>query len=132
MKILEFLSFRGRAGRNEFWKFVFIVQFPVQIVIGCVMVYLVAKYDTCRLTCSEMSCADICCFLGGMIALGIVSVLSIGVTVRRLHDLNLSGWWLVVIIVLNSIKVLRVPSLVIGGIVLGCIPGSGGCNRFGE
>ena len=132
MKILEFLSFEGRARRNEFWKFVLIVQLPAQIVVGCVMAYLVAKHGTCRLICSEMSRADICCFFGGIITLGVVSVLSLGVTVRRLHDLNLSGWWLVVIITLNSITILRIPALVIGVVVLGCMPGSDGRNRFGD
>jgi uncharacterized membrane protein YhaH (DUF805 family) len=64
---------------------------------------------------------------------------SIAVTVRRLHDRNLSGWWIlgfaVIAFVLMLIPLIG-PLLVLAGeiayIVILALPGTSGPNKYGE
>lgn len=61
-------------------------------------------------------------FLGMLLALGLL-LPSIAVAVRRLHDTERSGWWLLIGFV-----------PLVGGIVLlvfMCLDGTSGANRFG-
>ncbi|MCQ2410949.1 MAG: DUF805 domain-containing protein, partial [Elusimicrobiaceae bacterium] len=68
--------------------------------------------------------------------------LGITLSVRRLHDMNLSGWWLLGIIILgiflNLVTMFAFPALAgtvpgIGGLVLSAVflsvPGTAGANR---
>ena len=48
---------------------------------------------------------------------------SLGLSVRRLHDINFSGWWVLV----GFIPVIGVVAL----IVFACIPGTEGDNKYG-
>jgi uncharacterized membrane protein YhaH (DUF805 family) len=50
-----------------------------------------------------------------------LSVLS--ACVRRLHDLDFSGWWALLLLIFTFLP---------GLVVLGCIPGDTGENRFGS
>lgn len=70
----NFAGFDGRAGREEFWHFTL-----VNVVI-CVVLYI--SYH-------------------GLWAIYAMLVLmpSIAVSVRRLHDIGRSGWWLLIAVV---------------------------------
>lgn len=46
----------------------------------------------------------------------------VAVTVRRLHDIDFSGWWLLL---------LAVPFAGIAPIIMICLRGTAGANRFG-
>lgn len=120
-------SVKGRACRSEFWWFMLAL-----ILTEIAMVFVI------------MLLPQIGPLLGG--AFFIVStVLSITVSVRRLHDLNLSGWWILVLFVLNFaggfgaaagaavVQFTGGLSLIalIVFIVLFCRRGTVGWNRFG-
>lgn len=73
----KYLVFEGRARRTEFWMFA-LINFIISIVLG---------------------------FVGGVVGIGsslrviyslAVLLPSIAVAVRRLHDTDRSGWWLLV------------------------------------
>lgn len=72
-----FFDFRGRASRSQFWWFMLFI-FLVNLVVSLLVSVLPQK-------------------VGGSLSL-IVSLLlfppNLGVTVRRFHDRNLRGWWL--------------------------------------
>ncbi|MEG0129001.1 DUF805 domain-containing protein [Clostridium sp.] len=76
----KYADFNGRARRKEYWYFNL-----VTILIAFVTVSL-----------------DYLLSLGGLVSviytLGIL-VPSISVTIRRLHDINLSGWWYLILLV---------------------------------
>ncbi len=103
----EYVTFSGRARRREYWMFVlFNIVFGIvlQIVDG-VLVSVVG--------------------IGGLYLLYSLAVLlpGISVTVRRLHDIDKSGWWFWIALV-----------PVVGVIVLlvfECLEGTKGPNRFG-
>jgi uncharacterized membrane protein YhaH (DUF805 family) len=100
----KYASFEGRAPRAEYWYF-HLFYFVTQLVIG----FLVALANG----------------PGAITGLAVLAFIlpSIGVTVRRLHDLGRSGWWY---------WLLLLP--IIGGIVLFvwmCTRGTRAGNRYG-
>ena len=77
----KYATFSGRARRSEFWYFV-LFTFLVGIVTGIVDSILGTDYDGTS---------------GGLVnTLGSLALLlpSVAVAVRRLHDIDRSGWWI--------------------------------------
>jgi uncharacterized membrane protein YhaH (DUF805 family) len=107
-------DFDGRAVRSEFWwwiLFVTLLQVAASIVLT---VFLIVFQD-----------AGFLQWLGVMIFMIVALALilpSIAVSVRRLHDRDLSGWWyLLGFVPLGSIVLF----------VWYVLPGTPGPNRFG-
>ena len=73
----RFAKFDGRAGREEFWWFVL-----ANVLVFIVLAILVAISDIFWIL-----------YIGYAIA---VIVPSIALAIRRLHDTNKSGWWLLI------------------------------------
>jgi uncharacterized membrane protein YhaH (DUF805 family) len=138
----KYATFSGRARRAEYWWY----------ILGLVVAYIVAMIIDNLLGLSGM--------VGGVygpaamiVALGTL-VPSLAVAVRRLHDTNRSGWWMLLVIVpyvimgvsfgmaagsddpmgaLASAGLVSILAL-IGGIVLLIflvLEGTKGDNRFG-
>ena len=100
----KYAVFDGRAGRQEFWMF---VLFSVIVSIIVTIIGNVIHLP----------------FLGGLYGLAVL-LPSLGVEIRRLHDIDKSGWWVLIGLV-----------PLIGGIwllVLLCLAGKPGPNRFGS
>jgi uncharacterized membrane protein YhaH (DUF805 family) len=124
----KFCTFSGRANRAEFW--LFLLSFGViQIILYYINKALGLEHIPFSLTGtyqagSTMGSAGETIYLGYPLVLFLVYCLipSIAVTVRRLHDRDMSGWMLL----LNVIPL-------IGGIILlvfYLLPGTPGPNRF--
>jgi uncharacterized membrane protein YhaH (DUF805 family) len=107
----NYVNFSGRAMRSEYW------YWTLFVIVGGIVASVI----------------DMAVFGAGAMSgsLGIVSVLfnlavllpSIAIGVRRLHDLDRSGWWLLL---------LFIP--LVGAIILivwFCTRGTPGPNRFG-
>jgi len=107
----KYAVFSGRARRKEYWLF---VLFNIIISIALTVI------DTMTGTFSKEASAGL---LSGIYTLAVL-IPGIAVAVRRLHDIDRSGWWLLIILI-----------PVIGAIVLlvfmvqNSKPGE---NRFGE
>ena len=99
----KYAEFGGRARRTEFWMFA-LINFIVSLGIGFVEGML---------------------GMGGMLA-GLYSLAvmlpSLAVSVRRLHDVDRCGWWLLIALV---------PLLGIILLIFFCIDSKPGENRFG-
>ncbi len=100
----KYADFNGRARRQEYWMFVlfyiliYVALFVIESIVGSFGILVL------------------------VFSLGLL-VPSIAVTIRRLHDTERSGWWILIAFV-----------PVVGGIVLlvfMCLDGTGGPNRFG-
>ncbi len=73
------VNFKGRTGRVEFWYFVLLVwlsSIPLNLLAG------------------DGSALGVFGGLVLLIAFAALSIASIAITVRRLHDINRSGWWI--------------------------------------
>ncbi|MBO7611102.1 MAG: DUF805 domain-containing protein [Elusimicrobia bacterium] len=101
----HFFDFKGRAGRKVFWLF----------TLNTIIIDLVLSY-----------------FLNNLGVVGVIlsvafSILlffpTLGLDVRRLHDINLSGWWVLIFI----IPILGFVAL----LVFACTPGTEGENKYG-
>ncbi len=98
----KYAVFSGRASRQAYWMF-FLFAFLTSFAIGFVIGILQA------MTHAELM------FISNIYALALI-IPSISVGVRRMHDSDRSGWWLIV---------------PIAGLVFLCVPSTKGPNRFG-
>ncbi len=99
----NYATFTGRAPRSEYWYFV-LFQALANLVVG-----IIAARAGSNL-------------LGGLVELALfMPALAVGV--RRLHDIDRSGWWLLIGVI-----------PLIGWVMLliwACTKGTLGLNRFG-
>ncbi|MGE0666283.1 MAG: DUF805 domain-containing protein [Sphingomonadales bacterium] len=102
----KYADFNGRAPRSEFWWF-YLAVIIAYIVVGIVGGLILGRFAGALI---------------GLLGLAII-VPSLALTARRLHDVDKSGWWMLIAIT------------GIGGLVLlywYVQPGTSGPNRFGE
>lgn len=81
----KYAEFSGRARRKEYWMFA-LMNFLISILISIVGAVI---GDTDGLIAVSLS---------GVYAL-FIFIPSLAVTVRRLHDTNKSGWWILITLV---------------------------------
>ena len=81
----KYLSFSGRASRSEFWFFYLFV------LIGYIICFTLIMAVSFKLF-----------WLMGAFMIGII-LPSLGVSVRRLHDVNKSGWFLLLPVPFNIV-----------------------------
>jgi uncharacterized membrane protein YhaH (DUF805 family) len=102
----NYVGFTGRARRTEFWMFA-LVNFIVLLVL-----YVLILATKSGIFAVLLWLYDLAVLLPGL-----------AVQVRRLHDTNKSGWWILIGLV-----------PFVGGIVLlvfDCLPGDQGPNQYG-
>jgi uncharacterized membrane protein YhaH (DUF805 family) len=103
----NYVNFNGRAARSEFW-YCFLFTVLVSIAAGLIDAALFPASDVSPVS----SLAGLALFLPGL-----------AVSIRRLHDLDRSGWWyLLIFIPLIGLIVL---------LIWNCTRGTVGPNRFG-
>lgn len=117
----NYVNFRDRAPRSEYWWFA-LFNIIVSIIVGLVEMKLGLASGIMAMGDGSMSAS----FAGGPLSIiwALANILpGIGVSVRRLHDTDRSGWWLLIGLI-----------PLIGAIVLlvfMCSRGTAGPNRFG-
>lgn len=79
----QYATFDGRARRREYWFFA---------LFNCIAIFVLALIDGMAGTFSEEAGFGL---LSGLYLLGVL-LPNIAVTVRRLHDTNRSGWWILI------------------------------------
>jgi uncharacterized membrane protein YhaH (DUF805 family) len=82
----KYAVFSGRARRKEYWFFV-LFNILISIALG-VIDNLTGTYD------AKAGVG----LLGGLYSLGVL-IPALAVSVRRLHDTNRSGWWLLIALI---------------------------------
>ncbi|WP_447905640.1 DUF805 domain-containing protein [Stenotrophomonas sepilia] len=109
--LTRYAQFTGRAGRSEFW------WFQLFIMIISIPLYLLSFYAGYS---GSQGLALVVTGLGVVMWLAFV-LPSIAATIRRLHDTDRSGWWLL----LGFVPFVSLVLLVF------LLPGTPGGNRFG-
>jgi uncharacterized membrane protein YhaH (DUF805 family) len=107
--VKNYVGFSGRAGRREYWMFVLVYML---IYIGLAILTAIMPNMLAKL----LGLVTLVFAIGLLIP-------SIAVGVRRLHDSDHSGWWMLLMLV--PLAGLYVLYLLI-------IEGTSGSNRFGE
>ncbi|KPL69725.1 hypothetical protein SZ64_17985 [Erythrobacter sp. SG61-1L] len=140
----RYFDFSGRSRRKEFWMFTllnvilacvlagpFYVQMFSAIFTSAQMAGQGVEYDESVMAASMLSSPVLIAMVGiyGIYAL-FALIPSIAVTVRRLHDRNMSGWWYLGFILLSLIPFVGF-LVTIAFLVILCLDGTAGPNRFG-
>jgi len=103
----NYVNFTGRAARSEFWYW---TLFAILASIAGELIDL-ALFSSSSTFTPVQTLVNLALFLPGL-----------AVSVRRLHDLDRTGWWLLLIFTVIGIIVL---------LVWDCMRGTVGPNRFG-
>jgi len=120
-----YFSMRGRTSRRLYWLFGFIPLvaggFLSGIGLGIARTYV----------------APLAFLLAAVVLLFLMVWVSIALHAKRLHDIGLSGWWLIAV-ALASLAIAYFLSPPVGQlsslamwVVIGAVPGAAGANRFG-
>lgn len=113
LKVLKnYVGFDGRARRKEYWMF---TLFNLIIMVALMALQMMAT------SISEGATMAVSLLLM-LYALGVL-LPSVAVTIRRLHDIDKSGWWILIAFV-----------PFVGGLILlvfEVMEGTRGDNRFG-
>ena len=135
----------GRASRREFWMFTLFVWIVAIVMIGLLIGVAGASALSFGEGFNPAEAGGLLAGAGiGMMVFMLVfyvwalltGVASLGVTIRRIHDLNYSGWFLVLYYVVAVVAMLISKwlylLLAIGWIVVMCLPGTKGANNYGK
>lgn len=123
-----FFKFQGRASRSEFWWF---------------MLFIALINGASTLILNQLP-ARVAASIGLIISLLLLPP-NLGAAVRRLHDRNMRGWWLLLPIGAvffwllsggpaapqNPLTSLVSLSMSLAYLIILCLPGKNGPNRFG-
>ena len=124
-------TFSGRMRRREYWwKMFLIVSVLVGVIVSAITLEFIAKV-VYRI---EMP-AGVKSMLVGIVIVTTIfcNVFAIPVSVRRLHDFDLSGWWYLAFFLPDFIPDAPIRSVASIALllILGGIDGTCGPNRFG-
>ncbi len=143
----RYFEFSGRSRRTEYWWFLF---FTVLVIIALLLGMFGIAFDSLRSLIEGEGLAATPAFedfspgFWVLIALFALFALasfipSIAVQIRRLHDLNVSGWWYLAYIVAGAV-VGEIPqagdalgsAATLGWYAWMFFPGTKGPNRYGD
>lgn len=80
----HYFDFEGRASRKHFWMF-FLIYFILSIVVGIIAGIIAGVLGTPIIGSA----------ISGLFSLALLGPY-LGIAARRLHDINKSGWWLLI------------------------------------
>jgi len=133
MPLRRYAEFTGRSRRKEFWMWM-LLNF---LVFGAIMIAFGATGGFARFAGLDPAnpfgvYGALFSGVGILIAVWwlVTFVPNIALVVRRLHDRDMSGWWYLGIFVANFIPIINMVAG-IGFLVLMCLEGTRGSNRFG-
>lgn len=134
MPYSRYAEFSGRSRRKEYWMytlFTFLVMIPFGIMMFAGMPNLAELGDPAMAASTESPGA---LFWVGVVGITIFAlgsfIPSIAVTVRRFHDRDMSGWWLLGFALLSAIPYVGWLFSIVQ-IVIMALAGTPGSNRFG-
>ena len=129
----RYAEFTGRSRRMEYWMFTLLNV----IIVTVLMIVALGAGGAASLVQSDAAdpSAGLAALFGGtgllILIYGLaVLIPSIAVTVRRLHDRDMSGWWYLGAIIGGMIPFVGF-LISIAFLVLLALPGTPGPNRFG-
>jgi uncharacterized membrane protein YhaH (DUF805 family) len=132
LPLKRYADFSGRSRRKEYWMFM-LLNFVIYLVLLSFMLAggfsLAAMGDPAAVPQAPGALFWVGAGLLGIWGLAIM-IPSIAVAVRRLHDRDMSGWFFLLFIVLSLIPLVGI-LVSIGWLVLMCLEGTSGPNKYG-
>lgn len=146
LPLKRYADFSGRSRRREFFGFFVLNTLVTGALLGPIWTWLVGNAAALKAAGMSPKLAGTIAdpsptvlglgLLGGLWAIGTL-VPTVALSVRRLHDRGMSGWWyLAFVIFALAVAFSNVP---LGGFITAVLylgvmslPGTRGANRFGE
>ena len=133
LPLRKYAVFTGRSRRKEFWMFA-LLNVIVYVVIGA-LIFGMGGSGMFNSVDPANPLAIYGALFGGvglLLVAWMIGVLlpTIAVSVRRLHDRDMSGWWYLGFMVLSIVPFVGFIAS-IAFLVIMCLPGTLGGNRFG-
>lgn len=121
----NWINFSSRAGRLEFWAWGIFIGFLDVVINILILNDIDTQYIFSSFKFTPLSFANSLFFILSILFYIFIFISSFAVSFRRLHDINKSAWWLLLIFI-----------PIIGWIILfywqGVKKGDNSINRFGE
>lgn len=119
----RYTDFQGRSRRSEYW---WVILFNILVAsVGTILLAVLGGYGSGELN----PVGFILIALFGLYMLAII-VPSIALLVRRLHDINQTGWIALGLYVCAIIPIINLLAWA-AQIVIGVLPGTAGPNKYG-
>lgn len=130
----RYAEFAGRSRRKEFWAFA-LLNVLVYIAIGIIAAATGTSVTNMATGPNNFYAMYSVFFSGFGVLFSVwwlaVVIPSIAVSVRRLHDCNLSGWWYLGFVVASFIPLLNFIALIAFFVIM-LLPGTPAPNRYGS
>lgn len=126
---LRFFDFSGRSSRTEYWMFT--LFFAVAILVPLILSggFDALLFGDATQTVDFEMLGAVGLVIGAFCLLSIIPILAL--TIRRFHDVGLSGWVYLMLVLVSLVPVLGwLASIAI--FVVSVVPSSAGDNQWGE
>lgn len=132
LPLRRYAEFSGRSRRLEYWMF---TLFNLIVLSVIMVVFMAGGMSMAEMEKPELAALAMAPALWFGLLLLVVWVLvmlvpGIAVTVRRLHDRDMSGWWYAGYFVVQFVPFVNMIAT-IAFFVLMVLPGTSGPNRYG-
>jgi len=135
LPLKRYFDFAGRSRRMEYWMFILFTTIVGVVLAGPIVFDIMSASiaDPLAAEANPLVEADTFSIAAlsfyGLFVLAVI-IPSIAVTVRRLHDRDMSGWWYLGFIIASAIPLIGLVASIAFLVVL-FLPGTDGPNRFG-
>lgn len=131
LPLRRYAEFSGRSRRKEYWMFALLMIIVYAFAGALMMSVLLPSFRSG--TPIDWPAVPATFWLGAvLLGLFVIAIIvpAVAVTVRRLHDRDMSGWWYLGVLLVGQVP--YIGGLVhIAFLVLMCLPGTPGANRYG-
>ena len=118
-------NFEGRSRRKEYWMWLLWCTLFVHVLLA------IPVYSLLFTKCPTESLRT-ALVVWGIISGVVMGLMTLPVCVRRLHDRNMSGWWLLLLQGGMLIPNVNVFAVIAYFVIVGCLDGTVGPNDYGE
>lgn len=129
LPLRRYADFTGRARRMEFWMFTLFVS-VVGVLLAIIGFAMTNASFSGNVFDDVVEAPTVAGFLPLILFYIAILVPSVAVQVRRFHDRDMSGWWVLGFSILSNIPAVGL-FISVAWFVLLVLPGTYGDNRFG-
>ncbi len=128
----SFLSYRGRARRRTYWCATLGIGLAASVAMFIAILPFLNELAKGGMDDLEVAISRSARGLLVATAVGIIAFfLLLPVNVRRLHDRDMSGWWLLAFWIGGALPYIGLLVGIAQFVIMGCLAGTPGPNRYG-
>lgn len=128
----SFLTCRGRARRRTYWCATLGIGVVASVAVFVAMLPFLNELANGGMDDLEVAVSR---SAGGLLVAVAICIMALSllmpVNVRRLHDRNMSGWWLPVFWIGCAIPFVGIMVGIVQFVIMGCLDGTHGPNSYG-